>query len=450
MRCVECQTDPLTPGHYCECCGRKLSVQERGGLETAPVTVTAGHHAPGHRAASVIPCESCGGPSADGELCRSCQQAFSSLLSTTLMAPAGDSVTPGAEAALIKASPSAELASSSRSTDVPHAASSAEVALPPPVVPEMAPASNGKSEAVKADTAKAIAASVVAARMAAAKSEKVHPAEASKPDVVGKRPIVSVPSHRRTRSMVLAAAAVVIAAAIGAPQGVRWLGIQRPPQTAREGQLEQPTPVAETVTVAERRATRPRTRSAAETATKDRESTPAPTRAAASARPKPTTTLARPPRVVSGPVEASRQPNPSTREVAPDFAPSLATEAPAPPPPAPVAAEQPRSIAATAPIGRFFEPTDVDESPRVATRVEPQLPADLPGGPPNDIVVVRVLVSQSGHPFRVSLLRGSKLGRSLDDAVVAAVTQWTFSPARKRGEAVSSWYNIGVPLGRAH
>ena len=69
--------------------------------------------------------------------------------------------------------------------------------------------------------------------------------------------------------------------------------------------------------------------------------------------------------------------------------------------------------------------------------------------PFSDIVVVRVLVSQTGHPFRVSLLRGSRLGRSLDDAVVAAVTQWTFSPARKRGEAVSCWYNFGVPLGRA-
>ena len=67
--------------------------------------------------------------------------------------------------------------------------------------------------------------------------------------------------------------------------------------------------------------------------------------------------------------------------------------------------------------------------------------------PFSDVVVVRVLVSQNGHPFRVSLLRKSKLGRSLDDAVVEAVTQWTFSPAQKRGEPVSAWYNIGLPLG---
>jgi hypothetical protein len=61
-----------------------------------------------------------------------------------------------------------------------------------------------------------------------------------------------------------------------------------------------------------------------------------------------------------------------------------------------------------------------------------------------------VLVSRTGHPHRISLLRGSRLGRSSDEAVVAAVTRWTFSPARKRGEPVNCWYNIGVPLGQSN
>jgi TonB family protein len=110
--------------------------------------------------------------------------------------------------------------------------------------------------------------------------------------------------------------------------------------------------------------------------------------------------------------------------------------------------EPPRIVAPTAPAGRLFEPADVDESPRVATRVEPQLPDEVVKQFPKDIVVVRLLVSQTGHPFRVSLLRRSLGGRSLDDAVVAAVSQWTFSPARKRGEAVSCWMNFGVAIGR--
>jgi type II secretion system protein J len=68
----------------------------------------------------------------------------------------------------------------------------------------------------------------------------------------------------------------------------------------------------------------------------------------------------------------------------------------------------------------------------------------------NGTVVVRVLVSRTGHPFNVSLLRGSMLGRPSDEAVVAAVTQWTFSPATKQGEPVNCWFHIGVPLGRAN
>jgi len=292
----------------------------------------------------------------------------------------------------------------------------------------MAPASNGKLETAKAE---------------AVKSEKVHPAKAPKPAVVSKRPIVSAPSHRRTRAMMLAAAVVVMVAAIFVPQAARWLGIQRPQQTAREGEPEHPTPVAEKVTVAKRRAAPRNTLSAAEASTKGRESTPAAPQAAASARLKGTTS-ARPP---------GDQPNPSTRQVAAVVAPGPATEARAPvvapPRQVPVAAEPQRSIEREAPIGRFFEPTDVDQSPQIATRVEPRLP-DLPVRAVNDVVVVRVLVSQTGHPFRVNLLRRSKVGRSLDDAVVAAVTQWTFAPARKRGEAVSCWYNIGVPLGQAN
>jgi TonB family protein len=65
-----------------------------------------------------------------------------------------------------------------------------------------------------------------------------------------------------------------------------------------------------------------------------------------------------------------------------------------------------------------------------------------------EIVVVRALVSQSGHPTRVSLLRRSKTGPQLDDVVLAAVNQWTFSPARKKGEPVSCWFNFAVPVGQ--
>ena len=43
----------------------------------------------------------------------------------------------------------------------------------------------------------------------------------------------------------------------------------------------------------------------------------------------------------------------------------------------------------------------------------------------NEVVIVRVLVTQAGQPLMVNLLRKSKAGASLDDAIVAAVKQWT-------------------------
>ena len=82
--------------------------------------------------------------------------------------------------------------------------------------------------------------------------------------------------------------------------------------------------------------------------------------------------------------------------------------------------------------------------------MEPQVPDDLRDRPLNEIVIVRVLVTQAGQPHIVNLLRRSKAGPSLDNAIVAAVKQWTFVPARKRGEAVSCWYHVGVPVNRAN
>jgi len=48
LRCIECVTEPITPGHFCECCGRKLSLEERRGLEVpaAPVAAVAQVAAP--------------------------------------------------------------------------------------------------------------------------------------------------------------------------------------------------------------------------------------------------------------------------------------------------------------------------------------------------------------------------------------------------------------------
>ena len=88
---------------------------------------------------------------------------------------------------------------------------------------------------------------------------------------------------------------------------------------------------------------------------------------------------------------------------------------------------------------------------RRASRLEwsRRVPEALRARSINDIVIVRALVSQSGHPSRISLLRRSKAGPELDTVVVEAVNQWTFAPARKKGEAVSCWFNFAVQVSGA-
>jgi len=64
----------------------------------------------------------------------------------------------------------------------------------------------------------------------------------------------------------------------------------------------------------------------------------------------------------------------------------------------------------------------------------------------DDVVVLRVLVSPAGHPADVRLLRGSRVDPAADRAAIAAVRQWRFTPAQKRGQLVSCWFNVGVPV----
>ena len=396
MNCAECQTDPLTPGHYCPCCGRKLSLQEQRAAEATSATSPAAR------------CQSCGGPSVDGDLCQSCKEAYAPVLgSATVTQPSHES-TPA-------------LAQNAAALDL-----TTEMTLSSPIV---------NVDEVKIATAKAVA----------DETAKAHLAKAANPAPVTRRPIVPVPppAQSRSRTPMLMMAAAVIVGAIGAAEGARRLGFEWPGRDAREAPPVEATAAVEDVTPAERRAIPPDAPSAATVVTETKSVTAKPAlqlhhRGARLGR-RPSTAAAR-----RAPV---RQGNPPAQQVVPVVARTPAPEIPAPAPARPAVAESARQPALL--TGRFFESNDVDEPPRVATRVEPRLPANLPAGADKKIVVARVLVSRTGEPHHVSLLRGSMLGRASDDAVIAAVTQWTFSPAKKRGEPVNCWLNIGVPLGQA-
>jgi TonB family protein len=366
-------------------------------------------------------CGSCGGPSVDGALCESCQHAFNPLLA------AHTSVVPQEEAPVLSAAEEAVRA---------EEAAKAE---------DAAKAERVKADAAKAEAARKIAASVIADRAAAAaKRERENLARGPRPVVV--TPPAPAPSRSPNRALLFTIAALAIAGAAAFEQRDYLMGLVKTAQTAPETQAAELMPALPPARVA-----------ATATPVARHEPVAAPPQALPPVRPVAVAVAAAKPKAVVRPpvkpvpvkpvpVKLASKPTPSPAKGATLAAANPSTAAVAPVVSAPARTEKVRTAEVAAPTGRFFEPNDVDVAPKVARRIEPQLPADLKGRPLNDIVIVRLLVSQDGDPSHVSLLRKSKHGRSLDNAVIAAVTQWSFSPARKKGEAVSSWYNVGVPL----
>lgn len=233
----------------------------------------------------------------------------------------------------------------------------------------------------------------------------------------------------------LAAAAAALVGALVVFQGARWWMSDGSSQTNSTLQVSVPAPVVDDTALLGLLTAPPEESPAAPASTGNRKAaTPRPrARSAASAETSPAAVAAREVDEVDGRT-APPVPVPAS---APAPAPAIEVVAEALPPSAPQMA---------APTGRILSQTDVDEPPKVTVRVEPRLPTNLPDGSLNDVVVLRILVSETGHPFNISVLRGSRVGQRLDDAVVEAVKQWTFVPATKKGEAVNSWFNIGVPL----
>jgi protein TonB len=306
-----------------------------------------------------------------------------------------------------------------RAADVINLEATAQATTAEAVVPESVKA----PEPIRLEEEKTVSADTSDTR-----SDSTLDLGTSKPSVVEMRPAITATPQAKRNSVPLAAAAgVVVVLALGA----YWIPNHVRPAEQVAAHEEQPPVAANEVTV-----TAPQPPAAIPPAEPIEDRKPPVTpKAPPVARPKPTAVA-----------KEVRTPSPAVRPVVAP-APEPVPEAPAPvvvePPPAPVVASAPSPAA---PSGQFFETTDVSESPQVTKRVEPQLPDELRNRRLNEILVVRVLVSQSGHPYRISLLRKSKAGPQLDNAVIAAVNQWKFTPAKRRGEAVSCWMNLGVPV----
>jgi len=82
-------------------------------------------------------------------------------------------------------------------------------------------------------------------------------------------------------------------------------------------------------------------------------------------------------------------------------------------------------------------------SPKILTRVIPQYPSIAVDNGIEGTVVLGILVSESGRPDKVEV-RTSSGSLDLDRSASDAAKAWTFEPARRGVEAVSSWFEVPV------
>lgn len=423
MRCHDCQTNAKADVRYCECCGRAASATSETLGSTATIVAVPSIHdwAPSPLAEDVR-CESCGGPTEGDTLCATCYRAYQGILERS----------------------SVENEKASRSAPAVRSDEPLEWTLPslPPAdaLPAEAPAPKDLKAALP----------VPPPLMTVTTPEPTRPARGTPPASPG-RPVTATPSTKtrnldsRTAAIAMAGAALIIASVVIAPLGERWLERR---QVAAAMAIAAETSTSSSTAVLPVEPSAPAALAANDAASPSLPATPAPTPAEARsaltpAKPKPAAAR-RPPTAAD---RNARQ----TRAVAPPEPVALvAAELPAMTtmvaPASAVAAAPPTVEPVVAAVGPFFEIPDVNERPRVTSQVEPEVPADLRARVTNEVVVLRVLVSQTGRASMVNVLRRSKSGPGVDAAAIAAVKQWTFAPARRRGQVVSCWFNVGVSL----
>jgi protein TonB len=137
------------------------------------------------------------------------------------------------------------------------------------------------------------------------------------------------------------------------------------------------------------------------------------------------------------PVPARTEPTPGT--AAENGTPAPVSPAPArltPAPPDPT--EPPARPAAPA-------PTDEGETPpRMQTVVKPVYPPFALKARIRGIVILRVLVGETGTPLDIEVVKGVNGG--LTEAAVDAVRRWKFTPGRRNGVAVRAWTTVPIPF----
>jgi TonB family protein len=139
-----------------------------------------------------------------------------------------------------------------------------------------------------------------------------------------------------------------------------------------------------------------------------------------------------PPRATSVPPTQTRTPTATRTRTPSPTATRTATATRVPPTATPAA--PPRVVALES----------VDRRPRVVKMVPPVYPRDALRARLRGLVVLRVLVSETGVPLEIQVVQPARGG--LTEAAVEAVRQWRFEPALYGRTAVRTWAPVRIPF----
>jgi protein TonB len=95
---------------------------------------------------------------------------------------------------------------------------------------------------------------------------------------------------------------------------------------------------------------------------------------------------------------------------------------------------------------KAYEVTEVDVKPALLRQVPPVYPEEAKRQGLEDVIVIRVLITESGELADARIARRAQRDPSFEQAALAAVRQWSFKAAEKRGKPVACWLSVGVPF----
>ena len=122
---------------------------------------------------------------------------------------------------------------------------------------------------------------------------------------------------------------------------------------------------------------------------------------------------------------------------------AISQEAPAPVEAAPKAQAQAEPVAKPAPVVKDLPVTEAKGYAGYLSNPSPEYPEQALDRGWEGSVMLRVKVSASGSPLAVNL-QSSSGKKILDDAAIATVKRWKFSPALKGSTPVEGWVDVPI------